>query len=39
MAYLSEGHAIVDSMRAVPDDNGRGLSLIFRLKTNDWDSG
>jgi hypothetical protein len=36
---LAEAHAIIDTLRAVPDDNGRGLSLIFRLTTNDWDSG
>ncbi len=36
---VAEAHAIVASMRAVPDDNGRGLALVFRLTTGDWDSG
>jgi len=38
-ADLSEAHAIIDSMRIEPDNNSLGFSLVFTIKTNDWDSG
>ena len=39
-ADLAEAHAIVASMRAEPDaGNGHGFRLVFRLTTDDWDSG
>jgi hypothetical protein len=38
-AELDEAHAIIDSMRVVRSDNAYGFSLIFRLTTDDWDSG
>ena len=34
-----EGHAIIDSMAAQKRDTQLGFRLVFRLRTNDWDSG
>ena len=36
---LAEAHAIIDSIRAEPQDNDRGFRLVFTLETDDWDSG
>jgi sugar lactone lactonase YvrE len=36
---LADAHAIIDSMRAQPEDSGVGLPLVFELTMNDWDSG
>jgi hypothetical protein len=38
-ADLAEAHAIVDSMRTEPQDSDLGFRLVFRLATDDWDSG
>jgi hypothetical protein len=38
-ADLAEAHAIIGSMRAEPRDNPDGFRLVFRLTTDDWDSG
>jgi hypothetical protein len=38
-ADLAEAHAIIDSMRTEPRDNDIGFRLVFRLTTEDWDSG
>lgn len=41
-ADLAEAHAIIDSMRtgpAVSTTNNLGVSLMFTITTNDWDSG
>lgn len=38
-ADLAEAHAIIDSMRTEPSDNDLGFRLVFRLTTDDWDSG
>ena len=38
-AELAEAHAIIDSMRVAAKDNRLGFTLVFRLMTNDWDSG
>jgi hypothetical protein len=38
-ADLAEAHAIIDSMRTEPRDNDLGFRLVFRLTTDDWDSG
>ena len=38
-AGLAEAYAIVDSMHTEPADNALGFHLVFRLTTNDWDSG
>ncbi len=38
-ADLAEAHAIIDSMRTEPWDNDIGFRLVFRLTTDDWDSG
>lgn len=38
-AGLAEAHAIIDSMYPEPADNGLGFRLVFRLTTDDWDSG
>lgn len=37
-ADLADAHAIVDSMRAEPWDNGLGFRLVFTLTNNAWDS-
>ena len=36
---LADAHAIIDSMRAEPQDNDLGYQLDFTLTTNTWDSG
>ena len=36
---LDEAHAIIDSMSTDERDTDLGFRLIFRLTTNDWDSG
>ena len=36
---LDEGHAIIDSMSTEEQDTELGFRLVFRLTTNDWDSG
>jgi hypothetical protein len=36
---LAEAHAIIASMRTEFWTNGRGFRLVFRLTTDDWDSG
>ena len=36
---LAEAHAIITSMRTEPRDTALGFRLVFRLSTNDWDSG
>jgi hypothetical protein len=38
-ADLAEAHAIIDSMRTEPQDTALGFRLVFRLTTDDWDSG
>lgn len=38
-AELAEAYAIIDSMRTEARDNGLGFRLVFRLATEDWDSG
>ena len=38
-AELAEAYAIIDSMRTEARDSGLGFRLIFRLATDDWDSG
>jgi hypothetical protein len=38
-AEMAEAYAIIDSMRTEARDNGLGFRLIFRLATDDWDSG
>lgn len=38
-ANLTEAYAIIDSMRTEPQDNDLGFRLVFRLTTDDWDSG
>ena len=38
-ADLAEAHAIIDSMRTEARDNDIGFRLVFRLTTEDWDSG
>ena len=34
-----DAHAIIDSMRTVPQDDDLGFRLVFRLTTDDLDSG
>ena len=36
---LAEAHAIIASMWTEPHDNDLGFRLVFRLVTDDWDSG
>ena len=36
---LADAHAIIESMRTEPRDNLIGFRLVFRLTTDDWDSG
>lgn len=38
-ADRAEAHAIIDSMRTEPQDTKLGFRLVFRLMTDDWDSG
>ncbi len=38
-ADLDEAHAIIDSMWTEPRNNDFGFRLVFRLATDDWDSG
>jgi hypothetical protein len=38
-ADLDEAHAIIDSIRTEPKDNHLGFRLVFRITTDDWDSG
>lgn len=38
-ADLAEAHAIIDSMYTEPRDTDLGFRLVFRLATDDWDSG
>jgi hypothetical protein len=38
-ADLAEAHAIIESMWTEPQDSGLGFRLVFRLTTDDWDSG
>lgn len=38
-ADLAEAHAIIDWMRTEPQDTDLGFQLVFRLATDDWDSG
>ena len=38
-ADLDEAHAIIESMRTQPQDTKLGFRLVFRLVTDDWDSG
>lgn len=38
-ADVAEARAIIKSMRTEPQDTKRGFRLVFRLMTNDWDSG
>ena len=38
-AELAEAHAIIEGMRTAAKDNRLGFTLVFRLTTNDWDSG
>jgi len=38
-ADLAEAHAIIDSMFTEPRDTDLGFRLVFRLETDDWDSG
>jgi hypothetical protein len=38
-ADLTEAHAIIASMYTEAQDNLYGFRLVFRLTTNDWDSG
>ena len=38
-AELDEANAIIDSMRTEAKDYRLGFMLVFRLTTNDWDSG
>jgi hypothetical protein len=38
-ADLAEAYAIIDSMRTESQDNDLGFRLVFRLATDNWDSG
>jgi hypothetical protein len=38
-ADLAEAHAIIASMWTEPQDSDLGFRLVFRLATDDWDSG
>lgn len=38
-ADLTEAYAIIESMRTEPQDNDLGFRLVFRLTTDNWDSG
>ena len=38
-ADLDDAHAIIESMRHEPRDNRLGFRLVFRIPSDDWDSG